>query len=295
MLRVITSLRALVRSLRGLIEERASTHLKLAVVTGIAVVLIAVVVVTLTVHNNEADQRAWWVRVSPVPPAADQARSDLALETAPDRVLSAALEPSPTPKPTPTRVLVTPTPAPPPPTAQPATPAPPVVETAPAPAAAPGPAVPPPTPAPTPTPPPGALTHGLAKQLLNLINAERAAAGVPALAANGSLIAAAEAYSALHFLTTDPFKLDHHLDGQLIDRLAKHGYTGAGGEALVTGPPDAQVLMNTWMNSAPHRDILLSAQYVHIGVGCYQGPYTNADGYTFDAVALCVADLGYPV
>lgn len=116
--------------------------------------------------------------------------------------------------------------------------------------------------------------------------------GLPTLAVNGSLTAAAEDYAAYHFLNANPFQLSHDLDGGLLDRLRRHGYSGAGGEALVSGPLDAQILLTTWLNSPGHRDILLSAQYVHIGVGCYHGPYVDQSGNTFD-VALCVADLGY--
>ena len=296
MLRVITSLGALIAILRGPTEERASTHLKLATVMGAAVLIAAALAVSINSLHDEPGKQAWWVRISPAPPAALLTLDQPPADAVPDRVLSAAVEPSPSPKPTVTGAPATPTQAPPPPAAPPVTPAPAAVQEAPpAPAAAPVPAVPPPTPVPTPTPPPGSLAQGLAGQLRDLINTERAAIGVAPLSEHGSLVAAAQHYAALHFLTTDPFQLSHHLDGQLIDRLAKHGYAGAGGEVLVTGPPDAPVLMDTWLNSPAHRDILLSAKYVHLGVGCYQGPYTNADGYTFDAVALCVADLGYPV
>lgn len=294
MLRVITSLRAFLRARRGLTEERASTHLKLAVVIGLVAVLVAAVAVTLTLPHSEPDQRAWWVRVSP---ADGLATSNLDPQIDTDRVLSAAVEPSTTPQATPTRAPATATRSPDTPAPVAEAPRAPTAapQTAAVPAAAPIPPVAPPTPAPTPTPPPGSSASGLAKQLIDLINSARASAGVPQLAIHGSLMASAEDYAAFHFLNADPFQLNHHLDGSLIDRLSKHGYTGAGGEALVTGPPDAQVLMDTWLNSPPHREILLSAQYVHLGVGCYQGPYTNADGYTFDAVALCVADLGYTV
>jgi uncharacterized protein YkwD len=137
------------------------------------------------------------------------------------------------------------------------------------------------------------LALALAGRLLDSINAERAAMGLPQLTVNGALMAAAEDYATYHFLNADPFQLSHDLDGGLMDRLRRHGYTGGGGEALVSGPPDVQLLLSTWLNSSGHRDILLSAQYVHIGVGCYQGPYVDQNGNTFD-VALCVADLGYP-
>lgn len=149
-----------------------------------------------------------------------------------------------------------------------------------------------PTPVPTPTPPPGTSNHGLAGQLLQLINSARASAGVPAVTSHSALTAAASDYAAFHFLNADPFQLSHDLNGTLQERLHSHGYFGAAGEVLAVGAVNAQTLMGVWLNSPPHRGIILTAEYVDIGVGCYDGPYTDGSGNTFQ-IALCVADLGY--
>jgi uncharacterized protein YkwD len=106
-------------------------------------------------------------------------------------------------------------------------------------------------------------------------------------------MAAAQAYATLHFEHADPFQLNHNLDGDLEDRLRRHGYYGAAGEALAVGPVDAQTLLDVWLNSPPHRDIILGAQYADIGLGCYVGWHSDANGNRFQ-IALCVADLGQP-
>lgn len=278
------------RNVRGETRERASTHLKLATLTSLAMVLATVLAVAIVSVTNEPDEKQFGRVIfspsTPTPAPQELAPTETISE---DHSLTEVAAASHTPNPTPTAQPATPTAQASVPAPQPVAPAPPA-----APAAAPIPAVPPPTPAPTPTPPPGSLVTGLAGQLLQMINAERASAGVPQLTVHASLVATAEDYAALHFLHADPFQLSHDLDGPLLDRFGKKGYTGGGGEALVAGPPDAQILMDTWMNSPAHRALLLDPQYIHFGVGCYQGPYTNSQGYTFDAIALCVADLGFP-
>lgn len=198
-----------------------------------------------------------------------------------------------TPAPTPTPQPVTPSPSA-APVQQPATPAPvppapPVRE----PAGQQGQPVALPTPAPTPPPPPGFANDGLAGQLLGLINSARSAAGVSALNPHGSLIAAAKDYAAFHFLNADPFQLSHNLNGTPKDRMMYYGYTGGGAETLAVGPVDAHTLMDVWMNSPPHRDIILNGAFVDVGVGCYQGPYSDNSGNAFE-IALCVADFGQP-
>ena len=150
-----------------------------------------------------------------------------------------------------------------------------------------------PVPTPNPTPyPTAAPDPTLAEQLVALINAERAAIGVPRLDPNAALRSAAQDYATFHFLQPDPFQLDHHLDGGPLDRVQRKGYTGAVGEVLVTGSPKAANLMEAWLNSPPHEDILLSAKYRDVGVGCYSGPFVDDDGRTLD-IALCVGLVGY--
>lgn len=151
--------------------------------------------------------------------------------------------------------------------------------------------IPIPTAAPTPPPPPGGLNYGLADQLIALINGARDSAGVPQLTRHGSLMAAAESYARFHFLNTDPFALNHYLDGSPGDRAQRAGFSGLAGEVLVVGGASAQSLFDSWMGSPPHHDILLDPAFAWIGLGCYEAPYRASNGSTFEA-ALCVGDLG---
>jgi uncharacterized protein YkwD len=124
-----------------------------------------------------------------------------------------------------------------------------------------------------------------------MINNERAKVGVSHLTQNAALNAASQDYAALHFISTDPFQLTHYLDGGPGDRATRNGYTGLVAEALVTGSSQVEQLMQAWLASPPHRDIILDSQYRDIGVGCYEGSYTDSSGTTF-LLALCVANLG---
>ena len=110
---------------------------------------------------------------------------------------------------------------------------------------------------------------------------------------NSALTVAAQDYAKLHFLSTDPFQLNHYLDGGPGDRAKRNGYTGLVAEDLVTGSPQAEVLIEAWLSSPGHRDIILGSEYRDIGVGCYEGSYVDASGSTVH-LALCVANLGQP-
>ena len=44
----------------------------------------------------------------------------------------------------------------------------------------------------------------------------------------------------------------------------------AAGENIAYGQKDAKTVMDGWMNSKGHRENILSADYTHIGVGCYE-------------------------
>ena len=44
----------------------------------------------------------------------------------------------------------------------------------------------------------------------------------------------------------------------------------AAGENIAKGQNNAEVVMNSWMNSEGHRKNILSENYTHIGVGCFE-------------------------
>ncbi len=118
------------------------------------------------------------------------------------------------------------------------------------------------------------------------------ASGLNALAPNQALINAAQRYAELGF-ANGPYQLSHTLDGMPGDRAARAGYSGGVGEVLATGEPSAQVMMEVWMASPPHQSVIMGGGYSDIGVGCAVGPYTGADGVTWDT-ALCVGMMGIP-
>jgi uncharacterized protein YkwD len=144
---------------------------------------------------------------------------------------------------------------------------------------------------PPPPPPPGVATSALAAGLIDLINQQRAARGLGALIPNAALIAASNQYAAVQW-AHDPYALNHNLDGNALDRALRQGYYGWIGEVLATGNPSAQELVNLWMASPSHSTVLLGS-FVHIGVGCQEGPYT-ANGVTYQ-IAVCVGMVGTPV
>ena len=132
----------------------------------------------------------------------------------------------------------------------------------------------------------------LAGQLVDSINGQRRARGLGPVAVNQALTSSAQKYSYYAFTHSDPYQLDHNLDGTPTDRAEREGYTGLVGEVLATSAPSPDQIINLWLSSPPHYSILMGAQYVEIGMGCEEGPYQTSTGGVFD-IALCVGDLGY--
>jgi uncharacterized protein YkwD len=179
---------------------------------------------------------------------------------------------APTPEPT---LAPTPVPTPPPPVYVPPPPLPTPVY------------VPPPPP-----PPPAVAYNQLSASLVSLINGRRSQGGLHALTPNAALMAAAQRYAELHF-AAGPYDLSHYRDGDPSDRAARAGYRGGAAEVLVTGEPTASFLMDVWMESEPHRLLIMGGGYADLGVGCAIAPYTGTDGVTWDT-ALCVGMMGMP-
>jgi uncharacterized protein YkwD len=131
----------------------------------------------------------------------------------------------------------------------------------------------------------------LAQQLVELINRERAVAGLSPLTVNAALTASAQKYVALHWENADPYHLSHSLDGGPGDRAWREGYSGAVAEVLIGSPVSTEQIMTTWLASPSHRDILLGADYRDIGLGCEQGLYTWPEGGAWPMV-ICSGELG---
>ena len=104
-------------------------------------------------------------------------------------------------------------------------------------------------------------------EVVRLVNAERAKAGLSALTMDATVNAAAQVRAkeiVSVFSHTRP-------DGSSCFtalREAGVNYRGAG-ENIAYGQPSAQAVVNAWMNSEGHRANILNANFTTIGVGHY--------------------------
>ncbi len=216
-------------------------------------------------------------------PTATQGPSATPWPTATRRPPTAtAVRPSPTsaaPTATPARPPATATPRPPtatlvPPTATTVpptpTPVPPTATTAP-PTATPVP------PSPTPATCAPSANAGYESQVVALINQERQARGLPALAVNGALQAATRAHST-DMICNDFFSHTGSDGSQPWDRASRYGYSWtwiAENLFMGTGISPSTVVQG-WMNSSGHRANILASEAVHIGVGYMYDPAEGA-------------------
>jgi uncharacterized protein YkwD len=115
----------------------------------------------------------------------------------------------------------------------------------------------------------GGGTSAIAGTIVQLTNAERANAGLPALRANSQLMEAAQ-------LHADQMarlgRLEHVLSGGRYprpeDRLAAAGYQwSAYAENIAMGQNTAAAAMDSWMHSSGHRANILKTNVTEIGVG----------------------------
>jgi uncharacterized protein YkwD len=135
----------------------------------------------------------------------------------------------------------------------------------------------------------GASTEQVREAVRCLVNAERAQDGLPALQASERLQSAAARHSAdmvqRHFF--------QHVSPEgrtLTDRVKRTGYLGGADEWALgenigwgtgsLGTPAA--IVRGWMNSPPHRAVILSRRFREAGVGVARGvPAGAGDGATF--------------
>ncbi|MFE9748757.1 CAP domain-containing protein [Saccharothrix saharensis] len=107
-------------------------------------------------------------------------------------------------------------------------------------------------------------------KVLELTNAERAANGCPALAADDRLAAAARAHSA-DMAANNYF--DHvSQDGRsFVDRVKAAGYPSPGAENIAAGQRTAEAVVKGWMDSPGHRANILNCKLKALGVGMARG------------------------
>jgi uncharacterized protein YkwD len=118
-------------------------------------------------------------------------------------------------------------------------------------------------------PPAGGGSSAVANTLVQLTNAERSNAGVPALRASSRLMEAAQ-------LHADQMarlgRLEHVLSGAQYprpeDRLAAAGYQWSSyAENIAMGQSTPAAAMDSWMRSSGHRANILSTSVTEIGIG----------------------------
>ncbi|MSQ36542.1 MAG: CAP domain-containing protein [Dehalococcoidia bacterium] len=98
-------------------------------------------------------------------------------------------------------------------------------------------------------------------------------------------------------LVRDAQQLSHTLDGEPWDRAQRVGYPSSWvGEVLaahsISGAPSADSeaarFVQQWLDSPPHRDIILATSFTEFGAGCAQGRLNNL------TALYCVGMTGKP-
>lgn len=104
------------------------------------------------------------------------------------------------------------------------------------------------------------------RELLALVNKERASAGLAPLIPDPKLMRAARAHSAN---MAAQGRLDHTLDGKGPgERLAEVGYASSGwGENVAAGQRTPAEAMASWMSSHGHRGNILNGSFTEVGLG----------------------------
>ncbi len=122
-----------------------------------------------------------------------------------------------------------------------------------------------------------ASLNAMQQQVVDLVNVERAKAGLKPLEAKQDLTSVAQLkaedmYNSKYFSHTSPNY------GSPFDMMRKYGISyRAAGENIAMGQRTAAQVVQDWMNSPGHRANILNTNYTEIGVGVYQS--YNGNGY----------------
>ena len=139
-----------------------------------------------------------------------------------------------------------------------------------------------------PPPPPGPAASGgwydaaYSRHVFDLVNVERARAGLGPLAVELRLAADASAYA--HVLADGaPFSHTGPEGSTLVTRAEAAGFpfTVQEGEVLAWGNQGwtPEGIVRAWLNSPPHREEILSPNYTRAGIGCYFMPANGVTVY----------------
>lgn len=114
------------------------------------------------------------------------------------------------------------------------------------------------------TAPGAASAPTLTQQVVDLTNAERAAAGLPALTVSACATAQAQG-------RTDVLVAEDRFEHDPLGPVMRECGAGGVGENLALGYPDAPTMVAGWMASPGHRANILRSGYTSIGVACTSG------------------------
>jgi len=116
---------------------------------------------------------------------------------------------------------------------------------------------------------------GYVSQIESLINSERQANGLPALAVNALLAGAAQRHAADMACNST---LSHTgSDGSYVNsRIAATGYGASYSEEIIYAGGGPQTAIDWWMSDKLHRDAILSTKASEIGIGY---AYLSSSGY----------------
>lgn len=110
--------------------------------------------------------------------------------------------------------------------------------------------------------------HPYVRQILNLVNSERAKAGLPALKLDAGITAAANVRAKE---IKQSFSHTRPNGSSFSTALKEQGVSFIGsGENIAWGQTSPEQVMNGWMNSDGHRANILNKNFKNIGIGYYQ-------------------------
>lgn len=118
----------------------------------------------------------------------------------------------------------------------------------------------------------GGTSLSMAQQVANLVNKERAKAGLPALELRSDISAAAQV-RAKETVTSFSHTRPNGTNFNTALTEQQISYRGAG-ENIAWGQRGAEAVMNAWMNSPGHRANILNSSFRYLGVGYH----TTANG-----------------
>lgn len=116
---------------------------------------------------------------------------------------------------------------------------------------------------------------GFQEQVVQLVNQERAKAGLRALSHRADVKNVAQK-KAEDMINSNYFSHTSPNYGSPFDMLKTFGVSySSAGENIAKGQKTPQEVMNAWMNSSGHRANILKPEYDTIGVGFYHGAWVQ--------------------